>query len=309
MPDDLKCKICISREAKIQEKGYLKYFDCPLCGYYRLEFPFTALDNLTISLRRKLLRFMLEENGSTETPTMSVSGNAKIDRAPNILLEDRLNGIMQYALTAVANAGEKFGTSRDLPLMKAGFCLSEFELRSTLSILKSRKLINSTHDNDRDGYWFVTAEGMDYLLTPESQSTKTSQVFVAMSFDRTLDNAYSEAISRAIIEAGYKPQRIDKKHHTNSIDDEIISEIRRSRFMVADFTDNRAGVYFESGFALGLGQSVIWTCHKKDLEQVHFDLRQRNMIPWTDLEELRKGLYDRVIALHGVGPEGPGGTN
>ena len=64
-----------------------------------------------------------------------------------------------------------------------------------------------------------------------------------------------------IFEDGFKPAieddnrtkavRIDRLEHNRKIDDEIIAEIRRSRYLVADFTGNRAGVYFEAGFALG----------------------------------------------------------
>src|SRR5712672_2679134 len=34
--------------------------------------------------------------------------------------------------------------------------------------------------------------------------------------------------------------------------DEIISQIRRSKFLIADFTGRRGGVYFEAGLAMGL---------------------------------------------------------
>lgn len=37
------------------------------------------------------------------------------------------------------------------------------------------------------------------------------------------------------------------KEHANKIDDEIIAEIRRSAFLVADFTGQRQNVYFETG--------------------------------------------------------------
>ena len=46
----------------------------------------------------------------------------------------------------------------------------------------------------------------------------------------------------------------------DKIDDEIIGEIRRSRFLVADFTHGdkgaRGSVYYEAGFAYGLGLPV-----------------------------------------------------
>ena len=57
-----------------------------------------------------------------------------------------------------------------------------------------------------------------------------------MWFNTSMNDAYEEGIALAIEDAGYKPVRIDRKDHNNKIDDEIIAEIRRSRFLVADFT-------------------------------------------------------------------------
>ncbi len=73
--------------------------------------------------------------------------------------------------------------------------------------------------------------------------------------------AYNDGIEHAIRDSGYRALRIDKKEHNNKIDDEIIAEIRRAKFLVADFTcENekvRGGVYFEAGFAMGLRIPVI----------------------------------------------------
>ena len=87
--------------------------------------------------------------------------------------------------------------------------------------------------------------------------------------------------------------------------------------MVCDLTGYRGGVYFEAGFAYGLGLEVIYTCRKdwtkeeilrdgdgkevkalfdstdKEIsirkEGVHFDLAHRNRIDWEPdkLEEFR----------------------
>lgn len=94
--------------------------------------------------------------------------------------------------------------------------------------------------------------------------------------------------------------RIDTKEHGNKVDDEIISELRRSRFVVADFTCGtsgaRGGVYYEAGFAHGLGTPVIFTCHADCIEHVHFDTRQYNHILWTSPSELRDKLNRRIRA-------------
>lgn len=50
--------------------------------------------------------------------------------------------------------------------------------------------------------------------------------------------------------------------------------IRSCRFLVADAFGERTAVYYEAGFAGGLGKLVIWTCQKDELAKVSFDTRQ-----------------------------------
>jgi nucleoside 2-deoxyribosyltransferase len=76
----------------------------------------------------------------------------------------------------------------------------------------------------------------------------------------------------------------------------IVAEIRRSGLVVADFTGNRGGVYFEAGFAMGLGIPVIWTCRDTDINAVHFDTRQYNHIVWKEAGDLREQLQRRIEA-------------
>jgi hypothetical protein len=147
--------------------------------------------------------------------------------------------------------------------------------------------------------------GVSGLIQFESEleSIESSNVFVAMWFAGELNSLYETAIAPAIERWGYTPVRIDRREHNNRIDDEIISEIRRSRFVVADFscgTDGaRGGVYYEAGFAAGLGKSVIFTVRVADLDRVHFDTRQFNHIVWDDPESLRVGLENRIGATIG----------
>ena len=140
----------------------------------------------------------------------------------------------------------------------------------------------------------------------------SSQAFVAMWFDESMNQAFEAGIEPAIEEAGYKPLRIDREEHVNKIDDEIIAQLRRSRFVVADFTQGddgaRGGVYYEAGFAHGLNLPVIFTCNKDALKTLHFDTAHYNHIVWTTPEELREKLKTRILAVIGEGPEGQGNT-
>ena len=148
--------------------------------------------------------------------------------------------------------------------------------------------------------------GYARLAELDGISAQSDQAFVAMWFDDFVEKAYEEGIKAAIKQAGYKSVRIDRKDHNNKIDDEIIAEIRRSRFVVADFTEgktgSRGGVYYEAGFAHGMNKPVIFTCRESAKKKVHFDTRQYNHIFWETPEELCGLLFQRISATIGDGP-------
>ncbi len=132
-----------------------------------------------------------------------------------------------------------------------------------------------------------------------------------MWFDASMNDVYEKGIEPAIKEAGYEPMRIDRKQHNNKIDDQIIDEIKYSRFLVADVTQDesgaRGGVYYEAGFAHGLKDcgrkiEVIFTCRKDVIDEVHFNIRQYNHIIWETPEDLKERLVNRIAAVIGDGP-------
>ncbi|KKZ10432.1 MAG: hypothetical protein TQ37_08700, partial [Candidatus Synechococcus spongiarum 15L] len=146
--------------------------------------------------------------------------------------------------------------------------------------------------------------------------TDSKKGFMAMWFDPSMDQAWEKGFEPGIRDAGYEPVRIDEKQHINKIEDEIIAEIRRSRFVVADLTHGdkgvRGGVYYEAGFARGLGIPVIFTCRKNEKkedkeedkvkQEVHFDVDHYNRIIWENPEDLRSKLARRISAVIGDGP-------
>jgi hypothetical protein len=154
----------------------------------------------------------------------------------------------------------------------------------------------------------VSVEGHARLAELDQAATDSSKVFVAMWFDNSMDGVWEHAIKPGIEDAGYEPVRIDRKEHVNKIDDEIIGELRRARFVVADFTHGeagpRGGVYYEAGFAHGRNIPVIFSCRKDAIRKVHFDTRQYNHIVWEagKLDEFRNRLTKRIGAVIGDGP-------
>ena len=180
-------------------------------------------------------------------------------------------------------------------------------------ITKDRQIIDGTGMNRVihraiHGLYLCRVEVPGYSRVAEIRKTPdSSQCFVAMWFDCSMNDVYEKGFRTAIAAAGYTPLRIDRKPDLiGKIDDEIIAEIRRSRFVVADFTHGdggaRGGVYYEAGFAHGLDLPVIFTCRKEMIDETHFDTRQFNHILWENPEDLRKQLTDRILAAIGQGP-------
>ena len=147
----------------------------------------------------------------------------------------------------------------------------------------------------------LTVDGHNHL--ERAKTPKTTQVFVAMWFSPEMRDAYDHGIAPGILDAGFTPCRIDDMRDANKIDDDIIAEIKRSRFVVADMTHGhdgvRGSVYFEAGYASGLGRDVIYSCREDCLDKLPFDTRQYRHIVWKAPEDLRTELAKTIRARIG----------
>jgi hypothetical protein len=152
----------------------------------------------------------------------------------------------------------------------------------------------------------ISIEGYAHLDELLHFGAASSQAFIAMWFDPSMTESYENGLAAGVRDAGYDPYRVDRSHYNDKIDDKIITEIRRSRFLVADFTCGstgvRGGVYYEAGFAHGLKIPVIFTCRSDVIGDVHFDTRQYNHITWETPVDLRDKLNSRITATLGDGP-------
>lgn len=192
--------------------------------------------------------------------------------------------------------------ARDYPL---AFAQNTFEFGMYLQHLIDSGFVHHTQSPNAPWAGILTIAGWNAIEAAKRPNAESDQAFVAMCFNPELDPVYHGAIKLAIKDAGYDPVRIDLVEHTDNIDDALIAAIRQSRFIVADFTENRPGVYYEAGFAKGLGLEAIFTCREDHMKCIHFDTRQYPHIVWTSLEELRKRLQVRIVATVGKGPRKP----
>jgi hypothetical protein len=130
--------------------------------------------------------------------------------------------------------------------------------------------------------------------------------FIASAFDqKDVDAIYDRAIRPVLKELKLRPSRVDRVEHNDDIDDRIFRLIDQSEICIADLTFARPSVYYEAGYAFGIGKPVIYIARSDHFRareddkvgnmRVHFDLQMKNIIPWTEPNEaFRKRLRDRL---------------
>jgi nucleoside 2-deoxyribosyltransferase len=309
-----KCPVCGSSATIVDAPPdfQLLMIICGVCGKFRLDvWAKSLLDNLwndgdsrlyKVSHRlRQISEFAKDKHDDSFFPVYSQQDIEKLLSGPDLSIQEKLNTLLRYLSSISEFPGDRqeIDCAHDYPV----FCAkNEQEADFYLRSLYESGFLGSTPLKTQLGTTFsISTKGWIELDRLQRANNNSSNAFVAMWFapDRRI---FFDAMKKAIEDAGYLPIRIDMVEHINHIDDEIISQIRQSKFLVADLSGQRNGVYFEAGFMLGLDRPVIWACEKTEIEKVHFDTRQFNMITYEDSEDLRKRLQFRIEAILGKGP-------
>lgn len=322
----------------------ITFYHCKVCGPVRLteaaaqkikKGDFSASQMLAVSIYN---RSEFENRGRTENSRAITTEDLKL-LAEQYRSLDPLEKIDQVLFTLkkqTQHVGQRIRVDCEYDYTRY-HCLNPGELRTILIFLVEMALVKTEQPNQPDYGLWISAQGYKRLRELETARTDLRQCFVAMWYNPEMIRVYKQAIQPAIeyLEAGasesyFKAIRVDNVEHANDINDEIIAQIRRSRFMVCDLTGHRGGVYFEAGFAYGLGLPVIYTCRKDwavtdDLwlkptaaedaigrlydsngnavdikkEGIHFDLAHWNRIEWQEdrLDDFRIALENRIKAV------------
>jgi hypothetical protein len=145
------------------------------------------------------------------------------------------------------------------------------------------------------GLFFLQHNGIELAEKIAKLNVNESQAFVAMWFDKSMDEVFTQGIEPALKGAGYKVVRIDKMEFLGDINEEVQNEIRKSRVVITDYTGNRGGVYYEAGFAKALNIPVICCCKESYLRELHFDVKHLNQIVWSSPEDIKDKLIKRLF--------------
>lgn len=295
------CLVCIEQKVETIPTNFEGFHqNCPRCGEFKVSGTASATmeQGLGKDNRAKLSGWVLAQSRAGEVPMITSVNLKNILARPLPSVSERATNLLLEAERGLEHLGEQFNIS-DPCFLAATYSTNQSDVIFLLNFLSDQNLAK-----------FVVPEAqceilphgyiqLDKLKKPTSPSL---QGLVAMWFHDDLNEVYANGFQVGILQAGYDPIRIDRIEHINRIDDEIIRQIKASKFVVADFTGHRGGVYFESGFALGLDMPVFWSCRKDDMSELHFDIRQFNCIDWETPEDLAVRLATRLEAVLGPGP-------
>jgi hypothetical protein len=300
MAEQLPCEICGNHAEHTPPRRGRVVVRCPRCG----DFEYDASGRLSgqhgPNEMVRLSGWVREQNACGVVPV-------QITRATwRRVTCMRLPGLRERASRALSYlTREPFVTSftrttlvQDLELQGRSYSEGERDVSQLIEVLIYQEFLRVS-----GAAVVLTVKG---LLEAEAQQTpgfNSANGFVAMSFDPSLREVWTNGFDPAIRAAGFRPVRLDNEDYVGGITDEIMSEIRRSRFVVADFTGQRHNVYFEAGFALGIGLTVIPTCRADENDKLEFDIRHLNTLEWKSPDELVEKVNRRIRAVIGAGPD------
>ncbi len=296
-----QCPLCLHDggvDIEPEDHGNGRKVCCPTCGGYTIKQ--SVLHTLGQETRWKLSAWTRGKKESRQpAPQISTDTIGTIVSSfRNYSVADKQRLLIQVLNERSSHPGQSvnFNYQTLWPLVWAS---GSEEVRYLIKALEGRGLVN-TQNISGGAVCQITPAGWDYIDNIPRERSQSSQVFVAMWFDPSMNSAWENGIKPALVNSGYEPYRVDNdSSNLGRIDAKIEMEIKHSRFLVADVTGGRQGVYYEAGYAMGLGLPVIWSVKNDRMCDMHFDTRQYNHIIWCEPTDLADQLKARVISAIG----------
>lgn len=148
-----------------------------------------------------------------------------------------------------------------------------------------------------DGEFFVMPLAKSALPVEKQRVEQLAlrHLFVAMPYAKEFDNIYYFGIKLPIESLSRKCERVDQDAFTGNIVDRIKTRIQGSELVIADITGNNPNVFFEVGYAEGIGKRVILISQE---QETPFDLKTQRQIRYhpQDLRALVEALTTQLTA-------------
>lgn len=104
-----------------------------------------------------------------------------------------------------------------------------------------------------------------------------------------------DAIKEAASRCGVQAERIDEPETTERITDRIVESIRKAEHVIIDLTHEKPNVYWEAGYAHGIGKVPIYI--SRHGTPLGFDLKDYPVIFFRSFKQLKDSLEKRIRGL------------
>jgi len=306
------CERALDHTSELLDSKY--YFNCRKCGSYGISI--IALEDGLLDEVGKIISYFLlrhpdsslqrKENNTPVILSEDITKYKEQSVEPNAL--ELLDNLLSYYCT-VGKIGEQFQGEKLIDLTIAAKSIYVEAGEWTVKQAAAMGWFGSYNPTQAVGYFDasfeISAIGWQEFYKRQKNNISSKQAFLALQFNNeVLREIIVPEIKLACSLAGFELLAVDDRPKAGLIDDKIRVDIRNSRFVVVDISDQNQGAYFEAGFAEGLGKHVFYICDKTEFEKhfrtenkiktIHFDVEHQTIIQWD--KDNPKSVGEELLA-------------
>jgi nucleoside 2-deoxyribosyltransferase len=131
-------------------------------------------------------------------------------------------------------------------------------------------------------------------LAEKIGESRSVAIVMSYSGDDSIEDA-CYTFEEVCEDLGFQAARVTQANAGERILPDILSRIDHAAFTIVDLTDLRPNVFYELGYADGLGKKVILTARAGT--ELPFDVKDMPTILWKSQKQLREELRQRIITV------------
>lgn len=314
MKDLESCPICGYDKIKQYplQDPWAHFYECGRCGRYQASDMLMHFSDVGEKLREVgyilsgLTRELHETGGKPPSfTTENYEAFTKRFPVPDLNnIGEKIKKLLQRVRAKTQYFGEEVKLGDIETVVPLAYAKNPEELIALFTLMTEKKLAkigilnNEKDDGERTVRMTLSANGWDLTNTLEDKNKESDRGFVAVWFDDSM-NENINAAEEAITESGFRSICIRDEHFSERIMDKALGEIRSSRFVIVDLTGNRGSVFFEAGFAHGLGIETIYVyCeeHNGEITNLEFYVKHYQCYKYKTPSDLKETLKAAIAA-------------
>lgn len=304
------CPICNFSKCTIYPKNHGTFFvSCRRCGefsitdqcirYTDVKEKISKISYILSGLSRELYE---TKSKPPQFMTTNLEEYAKHYLVPDVnSIEEKIKKFLQRLREKTEYFGQEINFKDIETVFPLAYAKNSEELVALFTLMTEKKLAKSKvvpNGGAKIVKISLSANGWDITNSSQKENQESDKGFVAVWFDESMNESI-KAIETAIEDCNFKPICIRDEHFSEKIMDKALGEIRKSRFVVVDLTGNRGSVFFEAGFAHGLGVETIYVFRESDEKEkspLEFYARHYQCYKYKTPDDLREKLRDAISA-------------